>query len=504
MSISFLLWMWPTLVAFLLLLAISQSERVWKHRRIVAEATVGLLLAGLPFVITTRLPIVSEVLLGLVQLWGVLLGARLLFGRLPEEFLRRSTHFNSVVALGIFVVVFDAWLIVAALHVPNLTARQVLTICLLFPIVVGLGFLYQVLWTLKHYQLRNLDASLRAKDLPTLTLAIPARNETHALEACLRTAVGSDYPKLEILVLDDCSQDKTSEIIRSFAKRGVRFIQGKVPAEGWLGKNQALGTLADQATGDFVLFVDVDTHLSPRSVSQLMMYALSNHLDMVTVLPQRRDGWSFATTLTYLRYFWQIALPVTARRVPVASQLWLIRRATLKTYGGFAAVQHKIVPEGYFARQLIVRDAYRFIISNEELGITTAKRWSSQIETAIRFLYPTFKRQPYLVLLGGLLLISLMILPFVVLLFVRTDMRLFAPAAVACGLFWFTYCLVVIRTHAFTWPVTVLLLPAALVQELVLLVASMLVYEFGTVNWKGRNVCYPVIHMDRERAIKAR
>jgi hypothetical protein len=71
--------------------------------------------------------------------------------------------------------------------------------------------------------------------------------------------------------------------------------------------------------------------------------------------------------------------------------------------------------------------------------------------------------------------------------------RLWLLAAAAGGLQWLGYCLVVARTHTFTWPVTLLLMPIALAQEVVLLVVSMLTYEFGDVNWKGRNVCYPVI-----------
>jgi hypothetical protein len=68
------------------------------------------------------------------------------------------------------------------------------------------------------------------------------------------------------------------------------------------------------------------------------------------------------------------------------------------------------------------------------------------------------------------------------------------PAALASGILWLGYSLVVVRTHPLTWPVTVLLLPFTLVLEAMLLLASMLTYEFGDVNWKGRNVCYPVIH----------
>ncbi len=500
MSISLFLWLLPTLAASLLLIVVGHYAWAWKHRRMLAEAIIALELASVPFLFTMDYtwPLIG--VLCLTELWVGLMAGRLLFGRLPREFLRASTHLNSAIALGVFVVVVDVWLARQSLGLGSVAPSKLLIASLLLSTVIGLGFLYQMLWTLKHYRLRKLDLGLRAKDLPTVTLAIPARNETHALEACLHAAVASDYPKLEIIVLDDCSQDKTSEVIRSFARDGVRFVQGDVPSEGWLGKNQAMRTLSAQASGDYLVFADVDTHLEPQSITKLIVYALSNKQEMVTVLPTRRDGWSGATLLTTLRYYWQLALPVTARRVPVSSQCWLIRRDTLIKLGGFEAVQQKIVPEGYFARILFVHDQYRFIVSNEEVGITTAKKWSSQIETSIRFLYPTFKRQPMYVLGGVILLAVLFITPFVTLLCVPHDLRLWVPAAMASGLIWLGYALVIARTHNFTWPVTLLLLPLALVQELVLLVASMVVYEFGDVNWKGRNVCYPVIEpLNRRR-----
>ena len=52
-------------------------------------------------------------------------------------------------------------------------------------------------------------------------------------------AIASDYPKLEIIVLDDCSQDRTAEIIRNFAHDGVRFIQSEDNKDNWLDKNKA-------------------------------------------------------------------------------------------------------------------------------------------------------------------------------------------------------------------------------------------------------------------------
>ncbi|HEU5122308.1 MAG TPA: glycosyltransferase family A protein, partial [Candidatus Saccharimonadales bacterium] len=63
--------------------------------------------------------------------------------------------------------------------------------------------------TLRHTKAENVEAlGAHSDDLPTVTVAIPARNETDELEDCLYELVKSDYQKLEILVLDDCSQTK--------------------------------------------------------------------------------------------------------------------------------------------------------------------------------------------------------------------------------------------------------------------------------------------------------
>lgn len=488
MDISLVFSLATTVVAIGVLYVLSWVASMWQRRAIWSEASAGLLVAGLPFVFATHFSFLVQLLLLMVQLWLLLLVARLAFGRLNAEFLMTSTRLNSSVALLVlaFVLLYGV-----------IGERFSFVLALLAAsIIVGVAFLYQVMWTLKHYRLRKLNQQLSLHDLPTVTLAIPARNETHALAECLRAAVVSDYPKLEILVADDCSQDKTSEIIRSFAHDGVRFVQGNVPSEGWLGKNEACQTLADEADGGYIIFAGVDTHLSPQSITKLVTYALSHRVSMVSVLPTRRDGLHGATIFSQLRYYWQVVLPITKRRVPVASPCWLIKADALHQLGGFAAARQKIVPEGSFARRLFGVNLYRFVISNDELGITTAKKWSSQNESALRLLYPTFKRQPFFTLIGALLLIGLQLAPLILLLVASFDLQLgwvFWLSLLATALLFAGYGLVVMRTHPRTWPVTLLCFPLSLVQELVLLAASMVLYEFGTVNWKGRNVCYPVI-----------
>ncbi|MGD8373964.1 MAG: glycosyltransferase [Candidatus Woesebacteria bacterium] len=495
MHISIACWLITITIAVMIIGLTGFGGQFWQRRKIIAEASFGLLLAGLPFLLVSLLSVETKVILVASMLWLAILSWRLIFGRLSGLFLQSSTKLNALISFAIILLLTVLLVVFVPLGV-RLFYEILLFFALLFGLVISALFLWQAIWTLEHYKLRKINSNLSLKDLPTVTLAIPARNEDHALVKCLQAAVESDYPKLEIIVLDDCSQDKTPQLIRDFAQRGVRFAPGGKLAEGWLGKNQALRTLVDAASGEYILFADVDTNLSAQSISKLVAYALSNKVEMVSVLASRRDGIDMANLLWQLRYYWQIVLPITRKRVPVASQCWLIKTDALRRFGGIKAAKHKIVPEGTFARRLFASDSYRFLVSNQELGITTAKRWTSQNETAIRLLYPTFKRQPVFVMLACFCLAIFTILPFAVLIVygVLGKFNLYwAMAAAVSVLLLFSYTLVLFRVMSHTWWLAVWFLPVVLVQEFALLVISMLMYEFGSVNWKGRNVCYPVL-----------
>lgn len=497
----FFLWVSCTIVGFLLLTIMTYVPFMWQHRKVWGEMVAALHLTALPFTSIASTDNIWIWWLVGAQLIGLLLACRLVFGRLPDAFLRHSTRLNVLIASIVGALLLGTYAISQIAMLATIPYIQDAGLAL--SAFAATVFAAQTVWTLEHFRLR-LPAET-SQTLPTVSLLIPARNETHALTDCLNAAIGSDYPKLEILALDDCSQDKTSEFIRAFAHDGVRFVQGDVPADGWLGKNQAYKTLSAAASGEYLLFIGVDTILSQQSTSLLVRYALANKLDMLTVLPQRRDGPSIATIFWQLRYYWQIVLPVTRRRVPVASQCWLIKASVLQAMGGFDAVRNKIVPEGWFARRLQSQKRYRFLVSNAQLGITTAKRWSSQNQSSLRFLYPTFKRQPLFALLAFCLLISLFLWPFIqfaVLTASRQHTNAWLANIGICAMLLFGYLLVVMRTIPQSWPITVLAFPFSLCIEAVLFITSMLAYEFGEVNWKGRNVCYPVLRAYSPQELK--
>jgi cellulose synthase/poly-beta-1,6-N-acetylglucosamine synthase-like glycosyltransferase len=101
----------------------------------------------------------------------------------------------------------------------------------------------------------------RADSEPLVTVVITAYNEERDLAAKLENTLALDYPadKLEIIVASDCSTDRTDEIARSYAARGVRLHR---QAER-LGKTAAQNAAVERARGEVVLFSDATTLYRP-------------------------------------------------------------------------------------------------------------------------------------------------------------------------------------------------------------------------------------------------
>ncbi len=320
-------------------------------------------------------------------------------------------------------------------------------------------------------------------DVPSVSICIPARNEAHALADCLERVLASDYEKLEILVLDDNSKDETSNLIKSFAHAGVRFIPGKALPDGWLGKNHALEQLAREASGDVIVFMDVDTKISVKTVSALVS-AMDSGVQMAAVLPQRADIPRLSALLGHLRYFWELILP----GVPSSSALWAIRREViLEKMNGFSPLATHAQPERELAIILQKTNGYKCLMDASGLGVYYEKRWASQRETSTRLLWPLFvsRISAGIIAFGCLIAWTASVIsigfyalwPQTLWLYIVT----WAFGGVAYGLY-------LRRMWIRGWLLGALLWPVIVLQEMSFLLTSMYRYATKTVVWKGRSV----------------
>lgn len=329
-------------------------------------------------------------------------------------------------------------------------------------------------------------------DVPSVSVCIPARNETHAMAECLERVLASDYKKLEILVFDDNSADDTSVIIRSFAQAGVRFVAGTDLPEGWLGKNHALDVLSKEASGTYVLFMDVDTIIAPSTIRHLVDRVLYGKKTMASVIPERGDGWRASVLFGHLRYFWELSVN-TAKQPASASALWMIERDTLlHGLGGMASYRATAASEAAIAAQL-GKERYQSIVSGTVIEVLYEKKWLSQIETSKRLLYPRANGTKFGALLA---LSSLLFLNLPLLVLLSGFLLGWSALQLTAGIVLFTGMMVYgIYTHSMwrhAWWVGILAWPVVILQELILFVNSLQGYYRGTITWKGRSVSpYP-------------
>jgi dolichol-phosphate mannosyltransferase len=114
--------------------------------------------------------------------------------------------------------------------------------------------------------------------VPAISVVIPARNEAARIAACLHGL--SDAPGVvEVIVVDDCSQDDTAGIAQAL---GARVVRGAPLPDGWVGKVWALQQGVEAATGEWVVTLDADTRVDPRLASAMVTRAIDERCMLLT------------------------------------------------------------------------------------------------------------------------------------------------------------------------------------------------------------------------------
>ena len=367
----------------------------------------------------------------------------------------------------------------------------IITYCVLtLSVAITLGILIRMSVAVRAFKRRAFLPEPNTDALPTVSVCIPARNESNAMTQCLERVIASNYPKLEIIVFDDQSGDNTSFLIKSFAHAGVRFIDGSPLPEGWLGKNFAQHHLYRESSGEYILYLDVDTHITPSTISTLVAQITSEKATMISVLPSRNDSFRMSVLFATLRYFWTLIFHRSSRPA-VASSLWLISRSYLEEHGdGFENRKDTIEPEVSIAAELMRSDRYHFYINDAQLGVSYEKKWLSQCETAIRLLFPFVggTSSGCIAALGGLFLLIFPAHVLIVSVSTRHWSYETLTALVALSLFFLAYAIYLSVTWTKGRIIGLILLPITLLQEVVLLLMSAYRYKTNTITWKGRPI----------------
>lgn len=185
--------------------------------------------------------------------------------------------------------------------------------------------------------------------VPAISVLVPARNEERSIRAAVEAALASRGVEIEVVVLDDHSQDATAEMVAGLAASDprVRLLSAPPLREGWCGKQHACAVLAFAARHPLLAFVDADVRLAPDGLGRLAAFLQAQGADLVSGVPLQETQTLLERLVLPLIHFVLLAfLPLWRMRSsnhPAYSagcgQLFLVRREAYERAGGHGAIR---------------------------------------------------------------------------------------------------------------------------------------------------------------------
>lgn len=148
---------------------------------------------------------------------------------------------------------------------------------------------------------------------PLVSVLIPARNEEKNIGHVLEDLLNQDYQEIEVIVLNDMSDDATAEIVAAIASRDnrIRLINADHLPEGWLGKNRACHILSQHAKGSYFLFLDADVSVGNKLIGNAISYMHRFDLALVSIFPKQiMLTWGEKITVPVMNYILLTLLPL--------------------------------------------------------------------------------------------------------------------------------------------------------------------------------------------------
>ena len=462
---------------------------LWRAKRLLIPIILFIVGAWTgAFLVSTS--VLWSILVLIVSVFRIINLLKIYKNQINEVYLKRSTMRTSAALLPTQA---------AALFLSNIyshIATDFIYWIVVTQIIVSAALILISIKNIKKTKFVPCNTHYSDKELPTVTVAVPARNEEDKLKECLDNIISSDYPKLEILVLDDCSSDSTSEIIKGFAQKGVRFIKGYTPQERWLSKNLAYDKLTDESSGEYIIFCSADVRMGRGAITTIVTRLLEKKKKMICVLPRSQS--SYKRIIISLRYWWELSLPrIILNRPAVLSDFWAIDRNTLISLGGFDGVSNNVIPEGYFARELIKQNQYSLSRANNNLDITLFKSDKEHLATEIRLAYPELQKRVENTLLITTLEILFLASPLYILItgLIIGNIWLVILSGSCHLILSLNNFVIANSTSGTSLSKSFLLFPVSVITQICINIESMRRYEFGVVKWKERNICYSVMHV---------
>ena len=231
---------------------------------------------------------------------------------------------------------------------------------------------------------------LRDESCPAVSILFAARDEAEKLPGALSTFLATDYPRLEIVAVDDRSEDGTGKILESAARENPRLKHARVDSlpAGWLGKPHALQEAYRRSNGEWLVFTDADVHFAPDLLRRSVALAEQKgweHLTLLGTAKMHSFGERIAMTFFGLGFLagirpWRVSDPQWRGYAGVGA-FQLIRRRAYESLGTHRRLAMEVVDDmklGKLAKEAGIRSGVA------KAGGAVSVHWHSGIGNMIR------------------------------------------------------------------------------------------------------------------------
>jgi len=263
------------------------------------------------------------------------------------------------------------------------------------------------------------------RDLSQITVLIPARNEAEVIGKTL-TSLKTHDESLKIILINDQSDDDTSNIAHQTELKSLNIISGEPLPDGWSGKLWALEQGRKKVDTKHILLLDADISLTPGTIASMLQKLESEQMEMVSLMAFLRMNsfWEILLMPAFI-YFFKLLYPfhlsnassnsIFSKYVAAAAGgCILIRRNALEQIDGFSALKDSLIDDCSLARKIKANGGQIWIglthsaVSHRRYD-TLQTIWDMVARTA----YTQLHYSPLLLAVCTLMMIAVFVLPLI-------------------------------------------------------------------------------------------
>lgn len=239
--------------------------------------------------------------------------------------------------------------------------------------------LYIILMVIITLGLNKKFPVLKEYNLPTISIIVAARNEEDNILECLVALDKQNYPadKIQIVIIDDKSTDKTKEIVIDYIKDKPKFICITTSEEiGHLkGKTNALANGIKIATGEIILTTDADC-TPPENWAKTMASYFVNNVGVVCGFTTQQSYNAFSGMQAIDFCFLQsvaagvmnLGKPITC----IGNNMAFTKKAYLEV-GGFESLEFSVTEDFKLLQAIVNTGKYKSIYPVEKDSLNVSK-----------------------------------------------------------------------------------------------------------------------------------